>query len=213
MQTRVDHLVVVCRDLDQGARWCEKTLGVPSQPGGRHLTMGTHNRLLRLGARAYLELIALDPEGTAPARPRWFNLDDPAVRERAIAAPFLHTWVAATDDIEAAIAAVPALGQVQPFTRNQLAWRFALRDDGQVNFDGALPSLIQWDSALHPCDVLADQQCKLTRLRFEHPRAQALRDAFDQLGLLGPIEVMAGPLALVAEIATPAGTRVISSRT
>jgi hypothetical protein len=29
----------------------------------------------------YLEIIATDPEAPAPGRPRWFGLDQPALRE------------------------------------------------------------------------------------------------------------------------------------
>lgn len=63
----VDHLVVAAAGLDAGTAWLEAHLGVPLAPGGRHAAMGTHNRLLRLGPRLYLELIAIDPD--APARP------------------------------------------------------------------------------------------------------------------------------------------------
>ncbi len=46
------------------------TLGIAPGPGGVHPFMGTHNRLLRLGPRLYLELIAIDPDAPAPAQPR-----------------------------------------------------------------------------------------------------------------------------------------------
>ncbi len=61
-QAVIDHLVVACADLAQGDAWVRSTLGVPSQPGGKHVLMGTHNRLLKLGPRMYLELIAVDPK-------------------------------------------------------------------------------------------------------------------------------------------------------
>ena len=39
--------------------------------------MGTHNALPRLGDKAYLGTIVIDPaNGTTPSRPRWFDLDD-----------------------------------------------------------------------------------------------------------------------------------------
>ena len=50
MQTALDHLVVAAAGLDAGAAWLEAHLGVPLAPGGKHAAMGTHNRLLKLGA-------------------------------------------------------------------------------------------------------------------------------------------------------------------
>ena len=72
-----DHLIIGAHTLEQGAAYIEELLGVKPQAGGRHAAMGTHNMLLRLGARAYLEIIAIDPAGETPQRPRWFGLDDP----------------------------------------------------------------------------------------------------------------------------------------
>ena len=42
-----DHVVVAARSLDEGADWCERILGVRPVEGGKHATMGTHNRLDR----------------------------------------------------------------------------------------------------------------------------------------------------------------------
>jgi len=84
---QVDHLVVVARDLDEGAAWCEATLGVTPGTGGEHPLMGTHNRLIHIASSAfrtaYLEIIAINPH--AAARPatenrRWFDMDDPGLR-------------------------------------------------------------------------------------------------------------------------------------
>jgi hypothetical protein len=58
----LDHLVVAARTLEEGAAWVTGRLGVSMAPGGKHALMGTHNRLLSLGARAYLEVIAIDPD-------------------------------------------------------------------------------------------------------------------------------------------------------
>ena len=94
MRTTLDHIVIACADLEQGTAWLRERLGVDPQPGGKHAAMGTHNTLLRLGPRHYLELLAIDPDAEAPPQARWFGLDERGIRERAAREPFLLTWVA-----------------------------------------------------------------------------------------------------------------------
>ena len=82
----VDHLVVLATTLNEGVAWCEATLGLTPGPGGQHALMGTHNRLFSIASAgypaAYFEIIAIDPGATPPARRRWFDMDDVALRER-----------------------------------------------------------------------------------------------------------------------------------
>src|SRR5207244_2336804 len=96
-----DHLVVVARTLEEGAAWIRERLGVEMLAGGRHVTMGTHNRVLPLGQGSYLEVIAIDPEGRAPSRPRWFALDDPATVRLLSTGPALLHWAERTSELEA----------------------------------------------------------------------------------------------------------------
>lgn len=205
MRTEIDHLVIACAELDQGGSWLRQHLGVEPQPGGKHATMGTHNRLLRLGPHVYLELIAIDPEGETPSRPRWFDLDRDDVRARAAQAPFLIAWVARCDDIVEAITRVPALGEAVAFTRDQFAWRFALREDGALQFGGVLPPVIQWDSDAHPADGLEDRGCALVSLALSHPAASSVLPLFRKLRITGPVELQAGPSSLIANVRTPGG--------
>jgi hypothetical protein len=204
MRSEIDHLVVACADLDQGSAWAQRVLGVDPVPGGKHATMGTHNRLLRLGPRAYLELIAVDPDAPAPARPRWFDLDNADVQARAALSPFLLTWVAATTDIFDAVLRVPALGEVTPFTRNAYAWKFALPEDGRLNFGGVLPAVIEWNSD-HPAAALPDSGCELLALDLAHPAAASIVPLFRALKVMGPVDLKAGPRALSARLRTPRG--------
>ena len=210
MRSELDHLVVACADLEQGAAWVQQLLGVAAQPGGRHATMGTHNRLLRLGTRQYLELLALDPDAAPPTRARWYDFDQPAVRARARAAPFLLTWVARCDDIFAAAARVPAVGDVHKFQRDALSWKLTVPDDGALQFGGVLPSLIQWDGAAHPCDQLADSGCELRSLDLTHPAAFSILPLYRELRITGPIDLANGPRTLTATIATPRGPALLS---
>lgn len=83
----LDHLVVAARTLEEGVAYVADTLGIEPAGGGAHPSMRTHNRLFGLWGRAYLEVIAADPDAPAPAdgrpRPRLFGLDDPAKIGRA----------------------------------------------------------------------------------------------------------------------------------
>lgn len=204
LRTVPDHLVVACADLAQGAAWAVEVLGAQPQAGGQHATMGTHNRLLKLGARVYLELLAIDPGAAPPAHPRWFALDDPAVQARAARSPFLLAWVAATTDIVEAVARVPAMGAPRDFTRGAYAWRLTVPDDGALPFGGVLPALIQWSGA-HPCDALEDRGCALAELRLSHPAASGLLPLFRELRSAGPVQLKPGPKSLVALLRTPRG--------
>lgn len=204
LRSEPDHLVVACADLEQGSAWAVETLGAEPQPGGQHATMGTHNRLLKLGPRVYLELLAIDAQAAPPAHPRWFALDDPAVQSRAARSPFLLTWVASTSDIVEAVTRVPALGEPRAFTRNAYAWRLTVTEDGALPFGGVLPAAIEWSGA-HPCDALEERGCALVELHLSHPAATSVLPLFRELRIAGPVQLKAGPKSLCAVLRTPRG--------
>lgn len=161
----IDHLVVAAASLEQGAAWCAATFGVAPAPGGRHPLMGTHNRLLRIDApafpRAYLEIVAIDPDAPAPPRTRWYDLDDPDLRAAIADAPRLVHWVARCADLDATCAAWRerglerghAIEASRETPGGLLRWRITVRDDGRRLIDGALPTLIEWGAG-HPVDTM-----------------------------------------------------------
>ena len=159
-----DHLVVAAHTLDAGIAWCEATLGVRPETGGRHAAMGTHNAVLALDAGRYLEIIAVDPAAPPPGRRRWFDLDTADVQEAIEATPRLVHWVARTGDIAAGVAALRSAGHdvgapfaaERPSPARLLRWRISLTDDGRRPAGGAVPLLIAWGTA-HPCDALPDR--------------------------------------------------------
>ena len=213
-RSELDHLVVASADLDEGVDWIERRLGVRPQPGGKHVAMGTHNALLKLGPRAYLEVIANDPAGEPPARPRWFALDEPAMQSRLAAGPALVTWVLRCESLANACARVPDLGEILSMSRGDFHWKIAVPDDGSLPWGGVLPAAIQWDpgpdgEALHPCDRLPDSGCELESLRLAHPAAvlgtAGLVAMFRELRVVGPIELKPGPVQISASIRGPAG--------
>jgi len=208
-----DHLIVGAHTLEQGAAFIETALGVQLQPGGQHVAMGTHNMVLKLGPRAYLEVIAVNRAGAAPARPRWFALDDPKMRRKLRASPRLLTWAARTQDIDAAIKHRPlALGTVHPMSRGEYAWRITVSGDGALDCDGLMPALIQWDCSAHPADHLEDRGCELVKLEGRHPAPDSIAPALDALGLAGMLTLAKTRRAqLTATLRGPRGLCTITS--
>lgn len=186
----LDHLVVAASSLDAGTRWLEERLGVSLAGGGKHTAMATHNRLLRLGERLYLELIAIDPQAPAPDRPRWFALDSQDMHRRLAHEPQLIHWVARSDDLLRDIAATPeSPGEVVPMQRGDYRWRITVPDDGHLPGDGLLPTLIQWDVPFHPADKLPESGCALMKLEASHPHALRLNADLAALGLERTIDI------------------------
>jgi catechol 2,3-dioxygenase-like lactoylglutathione lyase family enzyme len=205
VKTVLDHIVIACADLEQGSTWVRAKLGVEPEAGGKHVTMGTHNHVLRLGARVYLELLAIDPDADPPAHARWLGLDERGIRVRAARAPFPLTWIAATDDLDEAVARVPEMGRIQEFSGGALRWRMALPEGGSLAFDGVIPTLIQWLDGVHPCDRLEDRGCELVSLELRHPSSADIAMALQVLEFEGWDAVEAGPTRIAAVIRGPSG--------
>jgi hypothetical protein len=201
--TRLDHLVVAAAKLAEGQEWLAARLGVPSPGGGRHAAMGTHNALWGLGD-CYLEVIAVDPDGARPDRPRWFGFDDPAVQARLAEGPCLLTWAVATDDLAALRPPVPH-GPPQDFARDDLNWQVLLPADAALPLGGAWPLTIHWTQGTHPAKRLPDQGLRLERLEVAGEGAAEARDALGPVaGSVGFVPD-SGPVRLSAEIRTPGG--------
>ena len=202
-----DHLVVAAATLEQGEDHLESLLGVRPQRGGKHVAMGTHNSLLKLDERSFLEVIAIDPDGAAPARPRWFALDTDALQASLREAPRLIHWVARTDDIDAARRVCPIdPGDVHPMARGAFAWLITIPADGHLPGNGVLPTLIQWADARHPADTMPESRLRLAALAGAHPEPGAMHAALAALSLGETIKVtFASTPRLGAMLRTPRG--------
>jgi hypothetical protein len=122
------------------------------------------------------------------------------------------TWVARTDDIDAAVAHVPALGQALPFTRGSYRWRLTVPADGSLGFNGVIPGVIQWNGA-HPADALPDAGCVWSGLSLAHPRALEMQSIFRALEVTGPIVMVTGPVEITLQIGGPGeSSSVLSSK-
>jgi hypothetical protein len=190
VRAALDHLVVAAATLEEGEDYVESRLGARPLRGGKHFAMGTHNSLLKLGERTYLEVIAIDPDAVAPGRPRWFGLDTAALRAAVQGAPRLIHWVARTDDIFAACRACPVdCGEVHAMARGTFEWRITIPRDGRLPGGGVLPTLIQWADERHPTDAMPDAGIRLVALAGAHPEPDAIRSALAALSLADTLKV------------------------
>lgn len=204
----LDHITITASRLPDGVEYVREALGVALQVGGEHPRMGTHNCLVKLGEKIFLEVISVDPNAPRPDRPRWFGLDD-LDSDRT---PRLATWVARTDDIHATAAASPvSLGNVEPMTRGKLNWLITIPKDGSLPLQGLAPTLIQWPDGVHPANTLQDSGCSLIRLEGFHPQAGRVNGVLKAIGFQGEFSVSPLPSGelpyLIAHIRTPAGPR------
>jgi hypothetical protein len=205
---KLDHLVVAAATLEQGEDHLEALLGARPRRGGKHVAMGTHNSVLRLNDGAYLELIAIDPYGIKPDRPRWFDLDRPSMRASLAQGPRLIHWVARCEDIDAARAISPTdYDLVYPMRRASYSWRMTIPEDGHLPGNGLVPTLIQWADQHHPADALPDDHFGLIALAGAHPEPGAIRATLDKLGVGDTLKVTyAVTPRLAAMVRTPRGT-------
>lgn len=207
MSTEVDHLIVAADSLEAGAAWCEATLGVVPQPGGKHTLMGTHNRLASLSStafpRCYLEIIAIDPEAAPPGHPRWFGLDDRTPGEPAL----WHVVARSTmleRDRRGLIDRQVDPGVPVAASRGDLRWQMLLRPDGRLL--PGLPTLLQWDGP-HPAERLPDQGLRLRSLQLDG-LAMPARELLRLRGVAGEPDALP---RWTAVIDTPLGPRTLQT--
>ena len=210
----LDHIVIAADNLQQGADYVQQTFGVEIPAGGQHQSMATHNLVMQLGNDAYLEVIAIDPEGQTPRHPRWFGLDTPLMRAAIREQPRLITWVMNTSDLQSlANQAGFDIGTPTKLGRDNLSWEFALPDDGRLLGNGMLPYCIQWHTTPHPAQAMVDHGCLLQELTIHHNRPRWLNDRLDAIGADHLVHIEALPdhetSFLSATIDTPNGSVVL----
>jgi Glyoxalase-like domain len=204
-QVLVDHLIYAVPDLATGVAEAEKRFGVRAQPGGRHVSLGTHNALLALGPRTYLEIIAADPGQPAPPGPRPFGVE-------GITRGGLAGWAIAADNIDAAVAQSRRYGydpgdviegQRTGPTGTVLRWRATpFARAGHL-----IPFLICWGDTDHPARS-APSRLVLRAVEIEHPDPSSLRLPLAAVGAEVEVKPATAP-ALVAHLQSPNGRTVL----
>lgn len=212
LRSLIDHLVVTAPTLESGVGYVQSVLGVAPTGGGEHVAMGTHNRVLKLGANTYLEVIAADPAAPTPNRARWFELDE----EETTVEPRLATWVVRCNDLKAALAASPVVsGYAIPMSRGDFHWTITVPRNGSLPLQGIAPTMIQWKD-VHPAASMPESEIAFVKLEGFHPRAGKVQEMLDAIGFQGEFSVAPLPPDrapfLVAHLRTPRGVVQLGAR-
>jgi hypothetical protein len=206
MTAIIDHLVYACPDLTEAVDELARLTGVRPEYGGQHPGLGTHNALLSLGDRTYLEIIAPDPAqpGTGPLP---FGLEE-------LTAPALRAWAAAPEDIDNAAhaARVEGFDYGDVVTRHrrtvgdgELTWRMTnYAHNGAV---AVIPFLIDWGHSRHPAQT-APSGLHLTEFRILAPDPDKVARQLHAASIDLPVDRSATP-ALRAVLTGPSDIKVV----
>lgn len=175
-----DHLVWGTPDLSTGMEFLEEQTGIRPEYGGSHPGRGTHNALLRLGERQYLEILAPDP-GQPDVKP-WMGIG-------GLQFPALIRWAFETNDIADCVRSwhreglTP--GKLSPGKRSLpdgsiLEWTLSDPDEHADNM--LIPFLIDWHGGLQPASGLPGG-CWLSELTGIHPQAKEISTLLHSVGI------------------------------
>jgi hypothetical protein len=210
---KLDHMTVIAPTLTEGVLHVKDCLGIDVPFGTRHDYMGTHNHRLQLGNSVYLEIVALDPNGTKPDRARWFGLDDQQkVRSDWNDGLRLRAWVANTIAIDSV---VPAYGEIfggkVSLPTVHPTFDFTIPSDGALPLDGVVPSIIDHRGDSSYVTLLPDLGARLHSFTLEHPNPTEIEALYQDLLIEHPpLIVMAPKFRYRALIETPNGLKELT---
>jgi hypothetical protein len=216
VHTNLDHILLGCRELDQGITFVETHTGIGAAFGGVHPGRGTQNALLSLGERHYLEIIAPDPKQQMPQNRIAGAGPDLATELKSLADPRLVGWAAhpgsLADFAKKLSAAGIAFHGPTPGSRKRpdgrlLQWQTLNLDNDD---SGLLPFFIEWAAdSPHPASD-APQGCRLIRFELVTPDPAALTQTATLMSLDATVTKGAKP-QIRASITGPKGELNLTS--
>ncbi len=210
---KLDHITVIAPTLIEGVSHVQDCLDLEVPFGTRHDYMGTHNHRLQLGNTVYLEIVALDPDGTEPGRARWFGLDNQEkVRSDWNEGRRLRGWVASADAIDSVVSNRRAIfGDKVPLPAANPTFDFSIPEDGSLPLDGAAPSIIDHRGDRTSMTSIPDLGARLRSLTLEHPNSAAIETLYRELSIDHPPTILQGPkVRYRAQIETPTGLKELT---
>jgi hypothetical protein len=204
----LDHIILAHNDLDRATQRFESLTGIRPVYGGQHASGLTHNALVSLGGRCYLEILA-------PVDPLGVKDDEWSRFARAATQPRLFTYCMRSP--------LP-LTELEPLATSLGSRGGTLADNGRVTPEGvqlrwqwlapqfaelerAFPFFIDWLDSPHPAESLAmkpDTGIRLAHFAVGHPAAATLRQILTPLTT--PVDIYAAPeLEFQLQLETPRG--------
>jgi hypothetical protein len=180
----LDHIIWACDDLERGTRRFEALTGVSPRYGGVHASGSTHNALVGLGPRCYLEILA--PAGPqTPAEDAWCRLArsarEPRILTYCMQGPRPLSQLAQIAEAAGAHdALVSNNGRVTPEgVRLNWQWVAPVFDE----FGLAFPFFIDWLDSPHPAaTALGRGDVRLADFAVGHPQAADLLRTLTEIG-------------------------------
>jgi hypothetical protein len=202
----LDHIIWACDDLERGTRRFEALTGVSPRYGGVHASGSTHNALVGLGPRCYLEILA--PTGPqTPAEDAWCRLArgarEPRILTYCMRSPRPLSQLAQIAEAAGAHDALVAHnGRVTPEgVRLNWQWVAPVFDE----FGLAFPFFIDWLDSPHPAaTALGRGDVRLADFAVGHPQAADLLRTLTKIGT--PVDTYtATAIEFRARLDTPRG--------
>jgi hypothetical protein len=202
----LDHIIWACDDLERGTRRFEALTGVSPRYGGVHASGSTHNALVGLGPRCYLEILA--PTGPeVPTEDAWCRLARNAREPRIVtycmrSSRPLRQLAQIAEAAGAHDALVASNGRVTP-EGVKLSWQWVAPVFDE--FGLAFPFFIDWLDSPHPAATALSHEVRLAEFAVGHPRADALLRTLSAMAT--PIDTYtAAAIEFRVRLHTPRGT-------
>ena len=207
MNSGIDHIVWACPDLESGIADFETMSGVRAQAGGKHPKLGTHNALVHLGNRCYLEIVAPDPDHDGGPWSRSLQeKTEPSLLHWVAARPNLSNYTNGLSGLIAGDNKVTSISRQHP-KLGLLSWEILLLP--QHEFGCLVPFLIDWGESTHPTELL-EHRCTLRNVRISTPNMPDLMKIGAWLGIDAEF-VDANEAKLEFLIDTPNGRKTIAT--
>ncbi len=198
-----DHFLLGGSSLEAGIQFMKDKTGIEAVRGGKHPHIGTHNALLSLGEKVYLEIIAPDPDANSLIEAYTFL--------KEMNTPAIFMWAARTDKMDDLLKRVQAAGYknsgISPGSRQRadasiLKWRSLSVETG---INSVVPFFIEWDkSSKHPA-IDSPKGCTIKSFEIEYPDPEKIKDVFTQLQIDVPLK-KGTKASLQLKINSPKGT-------